>query len=191
MADTKISALPSASALDGTDIKISALPRASALDGTEQIPATQNVTNPVNLTVDQISSKVQGDISVQTFTAVALTNPYTASKSPHRIGDIALNLTSLEIWQANSATPALTSWNRMSSGYYGGSIITDLNMPISSGCYTALGTASNVPNSSYSWFIDHINSNTGNVSAYKYKSFLTERNRIKEQINSDFNNYKK
>ena len=96
-----------------------------------------------------------------------MTNPYTASKSPHRIGDIALNLTSLEIWQANSATPALTSWNRMSSGYYGGSIITDLNMPISSGCYTALGTASNVPNSSYSWFIDHINSNTGNVSAYQ------------------------
>ena len=26
--------------------------------------------------------------------------------------------------------------------------------------------------------------------ADKYKSFLTERNRIKEQINSDFNNYK-
>ena len=189
------STLPSASALTGTEmipatqnvtnpvkitvnqlsskiqgdisVQTSTLPSASALTGTEQIPATQNGTNPVKLTVDQISSKVQGDISVQTFTAVALTNPYTASKSPHRIGDIALNLTSLEIWQANSATPALTSWNRMSSGYYGGSIITDLNMPISSGCYTALGTASNVPNSSYSWFIDHINSNTGNVSAYQ------------------------
>ena len=26
--------------------------------------------------------------------------------------------------------------------------------------------------------------------ADKYKSFLTERNRIKEQVNTDFNNYK-
>lgn len=44
------------------DIKISALPGASNLDGTEQIPATQNGIDPVKLTVNQISSKVQGDI---------------------------------------------------------------------------------------------------------------------------------
>jgi hypothetical protein len=44
------------------DIKISALPQASALDGSEMIPATQSGTNPVKLTVNQISSKVRGDI---------------------------------------------------------------------------------------------------------------------------------
>ena len=149
------------------DTKISALPSASALDGTEQIPSTQNGTNPVKITVNQISSKTQGDMAVQIFSGSSLTNPYTASISPHRVGDIALNLTSLEVWQANSLTPALTSWNRISGGYYGGSVLTDLNYPVSSGYYTALGTASNVPDANYSWFINHINSNTGNISAYQ------------------------
>jgi len=149
------------------DIKISALPQASALDGSEMIPATQGGTNPVKVLVSQISTKIQADISVQTFTAAALTNPYSSSISPHRVGDIALNLTSLEIWQAVSATAATTSWNRISGGYYGGSILTDLNSPVSSGFYTALGTALNVPDSQYSWFVNHVNSNTDNISAYQ------------------------
>jgi len=149
-----------------SDIKISAFPQASTLNGAEMIPATQGTT-PVKILTSQISTKVQGDIAVQTFSAVSLTNPYTSSISPHRIGDIALNLTSLEIWQATSVTASASSWNRVSGGFYGGSVLTDLNTPVSSGYYTALGTASNVPDSAYSWFVNHVNSNTGNISAYQ------------------------
>jgi hypothetical protein len=149
-----------------SDIKISAFPQASTLNGAEMIPATQGTT-PSKILISQISTKVQGDIAVQTFSAASLTNPYTSSISPHRIGDIALNLTSLEIWQATSTTASASSWNRISGGYYGGSVITDLNTPVSSGYYTALGTAANVPDSAYSWFINHVNSNTGTISAYQ------------------------
>lgn len=48
---------------------------------------------------------------------------------------------------------------------YGGTIVTNLNTISKGGFYTALGTATGVPNSSYSWFVTHQNSNTGTVSA--------------------------
>ena len=48
---------------------------------------------------------------------------------------------------------------------YGGTIVTNLNTISKGGFYTALGTATGVPNSSYSWFITHQNSNTGTLSA--------------------------
>ena len=42
---------------------------------------------------------------------------------------------------------------------------TDLNSLAYTGFYTCYGTTANVPSASYSWFIQHINSNVGNVSA--------------------------
>jgi len=47
------------------DLKISALPIANLLDGTEQIPATQSGTNPVKITINQLSAKIQGDLAIQ------------------------------------------------------------------------------------------------------------------------------
>lgn len=48
---------------------------------------------------------------------------------------------------------------------FGGKVINNLNTIVRNGKYTALGTATGVPNSSYSWFITHQNSNTGTLSA--------------------------
>ena len=42
---------------------------------------------------------------------------------------------------------------------------TDLDILAYTGFYTCFGTTAHVPSSSYSWFIEHINSNVGNVSA--------------------------
>lgn len=42
---------------------------------------------------------------------------------------------------------------------------TDLNSLTYTGFYTCYGTTANVPSASYSWYIQHINSNVANVSA--------------------------
>lgn len=44
---------------------------------------------------------------------------------------------------------------------YGGTTVTDLNTIVRSGFYSALGSASNVPDINYSWLITHVNSNSG------------------------------
>ena len=48
---------------------------------------------------------------------------------------------------------------------YGGSISSNLNTITKSGFYTCYGTAVGAPNSTYSWFVLHENSNTGITSA--------------------------
>lgn len=48
---------------------------------------------------------------------------------------------------------------------YGGTVVTTLDDITKTGFYTAYGTATSVPSTSYSWFITHINSNVGTVSA--------------------------
>ena len=108
-------------------------------------------------------------IAAQTFSAVALTNPYAASPAltPRYVGDSAVNLTSLEVWQATATAASASSWNNISRGFYNGAIITDFNSPVASDCYTAYGTATNAPTSSESFFLHHINSNAGNVSAFQ------------------------
>jgi hypothetical protein len=50
---------------------------------------------------------------------------------------------------------------------FGGKVITNANTITRNGFYTAFGTATGVPNSSYSWFITHQNSNAGTASAYQ------------------------
>jgi len=50
-------------------------------------------------------------------------------------------------------------------GTYGGTQVTDLNAIVFSGFYTCLGTATGVPNSSSSWYVTHVNSNTGTADA--------------------------
>ena len=48
---------------------------------------------------------------------------------------------------------------------YGGTLTTDLNALTQNGFYTAYGTATGAPSTSYSWFVTHINSSVGTVSA--------------------------
>lgn len=50
---------------------------------------------------------------------------------------------------------------------YGGTIVSNLNTIEKTGFYTSYGTATGAPSTSYSWFIEHINSNAGTVSAYQ------------------------
>lgn len=57
---------------------------------------------------------------------------------------------------------------------YGGIISSNLNSINVSGFYTAYGTATGAPNTSSSWYIQHINSNDGTVSALQVaNSFST------------------
>lgn len=48
---------------------------------------------------------------------------------------------------------------------YGGTIATDLDGLTHTGFYTCLGTAAGAPNTSYSWFVLHTNSNAGTLYA--------------------------
>lgn len=130
--------------------------------GLGNVDNTADVNKPV-------STAQATAIAAQTFSAVALTNPYAASPAltPRYIGDSAVNLTSLEVWQATATAASASSWNNVSRGFYNGAIITDFNSPVASDCYTAYGTATNAPTSSESFFLHHINSNAGNVSAFQ------------------------
>src|SRR5574344_3145210 len=65
---------------------------------------------------------------------------------------------------------------------YGGTITSDFNTITKNGYYTGYGTATGAPNTSYSWFVHHQNSNAGTTSATKravaYKTgepIITER----------------
>ena len=130
--------------------------------GLGNVDNTADVNKPV-------STAQATAIAAQTFSAVALTNPYAASPAltPRYVGDSAVNLTSLEVWQATATAASASSWNNISRGFYNGAIITDFNSPVASDCYTAYGTATNAPTSSESFFLHHINSNAGNVSAFQ------------------------
>lgn len=71
-------------------------------------------------------------------------------------GSSAVTIDKGDIGLGNVANPTI----------YGGISVTDnLNNLSFSGFYTAYGTATGVPSSSYSWFIIHENSNVGVVSA--------------------------
>src|SRR5574344_1481438 len=48
---------------------------------------------------------------------------------------------------------------------YGGTITSNFNTITKNGYYTGYGTATGAPNTSYSWFVHHQNSNAGTVSA--------------------------
>ena len=48
---------------------------------------------------------------------------------------------------------------------YGGTISSNFNTITKNGYYTGYGTATGAPNTSYSWFVHHQNSNAGTVSA--------------------------
>ena len=66
------------------------------------------------------------------------------------------------------------TWYTKGNTVYGGTIVTDLNVIAHGGFFTATGSATGVPNSSYSWFVLHQNSNAGTVyaqqTAYAYNS---------------------
>jgi len=104
------------------------------------------------------------DIAVS-FAAAALTNPYTSGLTPRRIGDVAVNTTSLEIWNANSTTAATDSWQIASQGKFGGTLITDAHSIIRNGFYSAVAASSNLPTNTESFYIQAMCSNSSNTSA--------------------------
>ena len=56
---------------------------------------------------------------------------------------------------------------------YGGILSGDLNSITVSGFYTAYGAATGAPNTSSSWYVQHINSNAGTVSAMQVANSFT------------------
>ncbi len=66
---------------------------------------------------------------------------------------------------------------------YGGTIFSDLNAITKNARGTCYGSATGSPGTSYSWFIDHNNSNVGTVTAYQravaYSAVLIVAERIK------------
>jgi hypothetical protein len=112
-------------------------------------------------------SKIADDAIVRTFAGAVLLNPYSASLTPRRVGDIAINTTSGEIWQSTSIVNAAASWNRISAGFYNGSLITNWNTHNLSGDLTSYGDATGAPTTAESFYGHHINSNAGVVTAYQ------------------------
>jgi hypothetical protein len=106
-------------------------------------------------------------ITAQVFAAVALTNPYSAATplTPRYIGDIAVNSTTLEVWQAQASAAAATSWSCVSRGFYNGVVLTDAHAFNSNGWFSALSTASNMPAAENCLFSQK-NSNLGTTSAF-------------------------
>ena len=76
------------------------------------------------------------------------------------------NVTKTNVGLSNAYNP--TAYGGIS---YGGGAdesgisFTDLDTLVYTGSYTCFGTTANVPSASYSWFIQHINSNVGTTSA--------------------------
>lgn len=110
-------------------------------------------------------SETDAKDTAQTFAAVVLTNPFTAGKTPRRIGDVAINTTSLEIWMSNSTTGADLSWEVAAQGPFGGTLITDAHSITKNGFYSAVSTASNLPTSDESFYISALCSNLSTTSA--------------------------
>ena len=146
------------------DIKISGLPLVDSLNGDEMVPATQNSTNPVKILVSQILAYIKSNIDARTFTASALTNPYP-TLTPIKIGDVAINETSLEIWTAVSLTGAETSWEITAQGLFGGTLITDVHSITKNGFYSITSTGANIPTTNESFYILAMCSNLSTTSA--------------------------
>lgn len=64
------------------------------------------------------SEKLADDAVVRTFAGAVLLNPYSASLTPRRVGDIAINTASGEIWQATATANAAASWELQASASY-------------------------------------------------------------------------
>ena len=104
-------------------------------------------------------------LPAQIFDASALTNPYASGLTSRRLGDVAVNTTSLEVWIANANTASAVSWQIASQGKYGGTLITDVHSITSNGFYSAVSTAANLPTNAESFYIQAMCSNLSTTSA--------------------------
>ena len=77
-----------------------------------------NVTTSKLAAKNVTSEKLADDAIVRTFAGAVLLNPYSASLTPRRVGDIAINTTSGEIWQAIATTNEAASWELQPSVAY-------------------------------------------------------------------------
>jgi hypothetical protein len=105
-------------------------------------------------------------ITAQVFAAVALTNPYSATTPivPRRIGDMAINTTTSEMWEAKATEAATTSWQCLSLGVYGGIVLDDVHAFNRNGPFSALSTAANAPTSTENCAYLQTGSNLGATS---------------------------
>ena len=121
------------------------------------------------LNIDQLYPLANGYYTLATAIAAVETNLRAANKkimfSSAAGVQETYQYTNIDV--ANWTTVA--NWEVISiTGKYGNlGVITNLNTIARTGNYTAYGTATGAPDTAYSWFIEHINSSAGTVTAYQ------------------------
>ena len=150
-------------------------------ESTNRTNADTTLTNNLNSEITR-SSKLSNELNLDILfplqtgyytlaTAIAVVIDPTLKKSGVKL-TFSTAAGIYETWQLKTAISGwstASNWDRiLVSGRFGNTdLVTDLNTIQRSGKYTAYGTAANVPNSSYSWFVDHINSSIGTQNAYQ------------------------
>jgi hypothetical protein len=121
------------------------------------------------LNIDKLYPLANGYYTLATAIAAVETNLQAANKKIMFTSAAGVQetyqYTNIDV--ANWTTVA--NWEVISiTGKYGNlGIITNLNTIARTGNYTAYGTAIGAPDTAYSWFIEHINSSAGTVTAYQ------------------------
>ena len=150
-------------------------------ESTNRTNADTTLTNNLNSEISR-ASKLSNELNLDILyplqtgyytlaTAIAVVIDPTLKKSGVKL-TFSTAAGIYETWQLKtsiSGWSTASNWDRiLVSGRFGNTdLVTDLNTIQRSGKYTAYGTAANVPNSSYSWFVDHINSSIGTQNAYQ------------------------
>jgi hypothetical protein len=143
------------------------------LDYATQAEAEGNAENTKVMTALRTFQNVVNNIKSRSFSAAALTNPYTSGLTPKWIGEVVVNATSMEFWVANSIAASVDSWQIDSQGKFGGTLITDAHSIIRNGFYSAVSTAANLPTATESFYIQALCSNLSTTSAILIAMGLT------------------
>lgn len=144
--------------------------------GLNLVDNTSDLSKPVSNATASLVNEVNMDVTYTLGSGYYTITTAIAAVTDSRYKKTGVKLTFstasgiYETWQFKSTSAnwsTVTNWERLIvSGKYGNSdLVTDLNTIQRSGTYTAYGTATNIPNPNYSWFISHINSSVGTVNA--------------------------
>lgn len=156
------------------------------IEGSTPAPPTPTVYEQIIGKLDEVKADIPNvplwalEPEKPTYTASEVgALPDTADENyVHKSGDETINGT--KTFTGNVTSPNLIGGNTV----YGGIIIDNLNNITKNGFYTCYGTAVGAPNSSYSWFVIHQNSNAGTTSAtqrctaYGDNSIVYERKKV-------------
>lgn len=176
-------------ALDSQDSSVAASSKAAYDLNAKIIGHEDNTENPHDVTPIQIGAASVSDLNAKMFNAttqVPLSSGYytlttaiavvTNSSDVRKKGlellfEVSANV--WEVWQFKGNDSAgfatIANWELIfTSGRYGNLLVLDnLDTVAKSGNYTAYGSATGAPNSTTSWFVEHVNSSVGVVSAYQ------------------------